>query len=97
MTVNHRKSAWLVVAASVLLSAVLTFAYVPMWEYDTIVPGPGVTRVNWLSDYVPELSGTLGDTRVFVLEGSEPGANILGLAGHHADEPGGWISGMVLV
>jgi len=68
-----------------------------MWKDDTIIPGLGVTQVKWLSDYVPELKGTLGDTRVFILEGKEPGANILVLSGHHSDEPGGWMSGMVLI
>lgn len=85
------------VGLSILISAALAFVYVPMWRDDVIVPGPGVTQVKWLSDYVPELKGTLGDTRVFILEGEEPGANILILSGHHADEPGGWMAGMLLV
>lgn len=97
MTVNYRLSGWLVVAASVLISVPLSFSYVSMWKDDTIIPGLGVTQVKWLSDYVPELKGTLGDTRVFILEGKEPGANILVLSGHHSDEPGGWMSGMVLI
>jgi predicted deacylase len=97
MSINHKKSAWLVLALCLLLCVVLSIIYIPMWKYDVIVPGPGVTQVKWLSDYVPQLKGTMGDTRVFILEGQEPGANILVLTGHHADEPGGWMSGMVLV
>jgi hypothetical protein len=94
---NLRLSAWLTLALSVLLSAALCLVYIPMWRYDAIVPGPGVTRVAWLSDYVPKLKGSMGDTRVFILEGEAPGANILVITGTHADEPGGWASGLVLV
>ena len=69
MTIDYRKSAWAIVGISVAISAALTFDYIRMWKDDTILPGPGVTQVKWLSDYVPELKGTLGDTRVFILDG----------------------------
>ncbi|MDR2301057.1 MAG: succinylglutamate desuccinylase [Deltaproteobacteria bacterium] len=97
MNANRKTSAYLILAACLVLTVILCVSYIPMWKYDLIVPGPGVTKVAWLSDYVPELKGSLADTRVFILEGQEPGANILVLSGHHADEPGGWMSGMVLV
>ncbi len=97
MAVNHKMTGWGVLALCVLISIILTCNYVKMWKDDIIVPGPGVTSVKWLSDYVPILKGTQGDTRVFILDSGVPGSNILVLTGHHADEPGGWMSGMVLV
>lgn len=94
---NYRRSAAIVLAVSVVVSLWLTWDYTRMWKDDIIIPGQGVKKVNWLSDYVPELRGTMGDTRVFILEGEKPGAHMLVLAGHHADEPGGWVSAMILV
>ncbi len=97
MSFDHRKSGWAVVALSALISVALGFIYVPMWKDDTILPGPGVTEVKWLSDYLPALKGTLGDTRVFIMRGREPGANFFVLTGDHSDEPAGWLTGLVLV
>lgn len=97
MSVNYKFTGWLMLALSALLSVAMTFAYIPMWKDDLILPGKGVTQVKWLSDYVPGLRGTLGDTRVFILEGREPGANILLLSGHHSDEPGGWMSSLIVI
>ena len=92
----HVRNGWIVIAASVLISILMTIVYIPMWKDDILLPGSGVTQVKWLSDYVPELKGTLGDSRVFILEGEKPGANILVIGGHHSDEPSGWMSGIIL-
>lgn len=97
MAINHKKTGWGVVAASVIISVLLTVIYVRMWKDDTIIPGPGVTEVKWLSDYVPELKGTLGDTRVYIMEGEKPGGTFLVLGGIHADEPAGWGAALILV
>lgn len=64
---------------------------------DVIVPGPGVTAQRMLSDYFPALKGTPGDTRVFILEGTEPGGTFLALGGSHADEIAGVLAGVLLV
>jgi hypothetical protein len=94
---NSRKSGWLTIAASVVISAVLTLCYVEMWRDDIIIPGPGVTKVKWLSDYHSDLRGTLGDTRVYVLEGREPGGTFLVLGGTHGDEAAGTSTALILV
>ncbi len=97
MSINHRKTGWAVIAVSLLFSVALTLNYIQMWKDDLIIPGPGVTEVKWLSDYEPSLKGTLGDTRVFIMEGKEPGATFLVLGGTHADEPAGWGAALILV
>ncbi|NLH79618.1 MAG: succinylglutamate desuccinylase [Phyllobacteriaceae bacterium] len=91
------KSARATVAIAFTVSGILTWGYVQMWRDDVIVPGPGVTAVKWLSDYHPDLKGTLGDTRVFVLEGKEPGGTFLVLGGTHCDETAGFAAALVLV
>jgi hypothetical protein len=59
--------------------------------------GPGVREVRHLSDYLPALKGTRGDTEVYVLTGKKPGGTVLILGGTHANEPAGHVSAVTLV
>jgi len=52
-------------------------------------PGYGVDDVCWLSDYLPALKGTPGDTPIYVLRGGNPGGTLLLLGGTHANEIAG--------
>ncbi len=94
---NSKLTAWASLAAAAVISGLLTLNYADMWRDDVIIPGPGVTKVKWLSEYNPDLRGTLGDTRVYVLEGKEPGGTFLVLSGTHGDEAAGWGTGLILV
>ena len=60
-------------------------------------PGPGVTATKKLSDYLPSLAKTPGDSDVFVLQGSEPGATVFVAGGTHANEIAGIMAATVLV
>jgi hypothetical protein len=62
-----------------------------------IKPGPGVTAVRRLSDKLPALRDTRGDTEVYVLAGSKPGGTALILGGTHSNEPSGHLTAVVLV
>lgn len=62
-----------------------------------IRPGVGVTRVGWLSEYHPPLRGTPGDTRVYILEGANPGATVFVAGGTHGNEIAGVMAATVLV
>ena len=62
-----------------------------------IRPGMGVTAVKQLSDYLPALAGTLGDTKVYFLEGKEPGATVFVAGGTHANEIAGIVAATILV
>jgi hypothetical protein len=50
-----------------------------------------------LSDYAKELKGTLADSPVFVLEGTEPGGKALLLANTHANEPEGLLAALIII
>jgi predicted deacylase len=65
-------------------------------EHD-IRPGPGVTRVARLQDYLPALVGTAGDTAVYFLQGAKPGGVALVVGGTHANEIAGIVAAIVLV
>lgn len=62
-----------------------------------IRPGPGVTMVKELSQYAPSLANTPGDTKVYILDGAEPGATIFVAGGTHGNEIAGIMGAIVLV
>jgi len=59
-------------------------------------PGRGVA-VKALSDYLPALARTPGDTAVYVLEGPEPGGTVFVAGGTHAGEISGSLTAIGLV
>lgn len=62
-----------------------------------IYPGTGVTEQFMLSEYLPNLAGTDGDTEVYVLDSGVPGASMLVLGGTHPNEPSGVVSAVALI
>jgi len=62
-----------------------------------IVAGSGVTKVVNLSDYSRGLKGTMGDTKVFFLEGKEEGGKMLILANTHSNEPAALLSALIIL
>lgn len=50
-----------------------------------------------LSDYLPTLAGTPGDTGVFVLKGAQPGGTVMVLGGTHGDEVAGVVAAILLL
>ncbi len=64
---------------------------------ETVVLGPGVTRVTMLSEYFDKIKGTAMDTKVFILEGEESGGGVLMFGGAHACEPSGVVAAVVAI
>jgi predicted deacylase len=92
-------SACLFVVATLSLPVLSTQVSVPAGApaVHDIRPGPGVTASKMLSAYAPGLEGTAGDTKVYVLEGREPGATVFVAGGTHGNEIAGIIAAVVLV
>ena len=63
----------------------------------SVVAGPGVSRVVQLSDFGPGLRGTMADTKVYFLEGAEPGGKAILLANTHANEPEGLLAALLII
>ncbi|MCL2093715.1 MAG: succinylglutamate desuccinylase [Treponema sp.] len=80
--------------AIVILSSIEFLAH---RQPEEIIPGPGVTEIRMLSEWLPSLRGTRGDTEVYILRGSRPGGSIIVLGGNHPNEPGGYLSAVLLV
>ncbi|HPW21208.1 MAG TPA: hypothetical protein PLE61_10380 [Vicinamibacterales bacterium] len=62
-----------------------------------IVAGPAVARVASLSEYGEGLARTMADTKVFFLQGAEPGGSALIMAGTHANEIDALLSALIFV
>ncbi len=62
-----------------------------------IVAGPAVTRVVDLSQYGERLKNTMADTKVFFLQGKEPGGTVLLMAGTHANEIDALLTALIVV
>lgn len=62
-----------------------------------IRPGYGVSEIRWLSDYLPALRDTPGDTPIYVMRGQEPGGAFLLLGGTHPNEIAGVMAAALFV
>ena len=62
-----------------------------------VVTGPGVTRVAHLSDFGPGLKGTMADTLVYFLDGTEPGGKAILMSNTHANEPEGLLAALLML
>lgn len=63
---------------------------------EDIVAGKGVTSTFQLSQYNPNLAGTVGDVTVYVLKGEKEGGSMLVLGGTHPNEPAGHMAAILL-
>ncbi len=85
----------------VLALIVLVFGGKELYDHrhymEPVVLGPGVTRVESLSDYHAPLKGTTNDAKVYVLEGEEEGGGVLIVGGAHPGEVAGTLAAIVMV
>ena len=63
---------------------------------EDIFPGDHVTEVMMLSEFNPNLEGTIGDTEIYVLKGEAEGGSLLVLGGTHPNEPAGHMAAILL-
>ena len=85
----------------IFLSLVITFIagkeFLKTRELEPIVKSDGVTSMQKLSDYLPALKGTRGDSDIYILQGKEPGGSVLILGGTHPNEPAAFLTTVLLV
>jgi hypothetical protein len=87
----------LILAGSLALVAVVSPGYWAGERDEPIRIGPGVTAEHKLSNWFPGISGTHGDTVVYVLDSGKPGASALILGGTHGNEPAGYLAATLVV
>ena len=85
----------------IFLSLVIAFIagkeFLKTRELEPIVKGDGVTSMQKLSDYLPVLKGTRGDSDIYILQGKELGGSVLILGGTHPNEPAAFLTTVLLV
>ncbi len=89
---------WILLALSLLICALTARDFLLQHRPDAIVAGPGVTEQRRLSEWMPELEGTRGDTEVYLLAGADTtGGDVLVLGGTHPNEPAAFLAAVLLV
>lgn len=71
--------------------------FASQFNKDVIVKGAGVTSMGLLSDYLPNLKNTFGDSDIYYMEGKEPGGTLLILGGIHPNEPAGVLASILFI
>lgn len=94
---GNKKTGIAMIFLSLAISFVAGKEFLKMREPEPIVTGEGVTSIQRLSDYLPDLKGTRGDSEVYVFQGKEPGGSVLVLGGTHGNEPSGYMSAILMV
>jgi hypothetical protein len=64
---------------------------------EPVVLSSGVSDVKHLSDYFPDIKGTINDSSVYVLEGKKEGGTFLLLGGTHPEEPAARLAAWIFV
>lgn len=93
---NYKTAAVILTAVAVILAMVAP-SFKEMYLPELVKNGPGVTKVNRLSDYFAGLRGSPGDTDVYILDSGNPGGTVLVLGGTHPNEPSGYLSAVLLL
>ncbi len=61
-----------------------------------VYPSAALTEKKRLSDYLPSLKGTRGDSEILIYQGQESGAAMLVLGGTHPNEPASNVTAVLL-
>lgn len=93
---THISAIAILLVAGVIGSIAGMSFYTKRHFQEDIVAGPNVTEVMKLSEFNPNLEGTIGDTDIYVLQGEEEGGSVLLLGGTHPNEPAGHMAAIVL-
>ena len=90
-----RKAIFIALGLILMVSSGVSF-YKSRHLKEPVVLGPGVTQVKKLSHYFSGIKGTINDSNIYILEGSEPGGTILILGATHPEEPAGRLVNWIL-
>ncbi len=96
MKKNHKIAVGLLAFAAII-SVMSGMEFTDQWKSDLIIPGPGVTKTAFLSDYFPKLKGEYSDTTIYFLESDNPGGTIFVLGGTHPNEPSSMLTAVLLI
>ena len=96
MKVN-KKTGIIMIFLSLVIAFIAGKEFLKTRELEPSVKGDGVTSMQKLSDYLPTLKGTRGDSDIYILQGKESGGSVLILGGTHPNEPAAFLTTVLLV
>ena len=83
---------------ALVLAAIAGVSFYDQRHYkETVVVSDALTEVRWLSDYVPMLKDTYGDTPIFIFDSGVEGGSVLYCGGTHPYEPATSLSAFILM
>lgn len=94
---GNKKTGIIILFLSLIISVLAGKEFLKMREEESIVVGEGVTSIQKLSDYLPALKGTSGDSDIYIFQGQEDGGKVLVLGGTHPNEPSSLISAVLMI
>lgn len=94
---GNKKTGIVVLFLSLVIAALAGREFFKMREVEAIIAGEGVTEIQRLSDYLPSLKGTVGDSEIYVFKGEEDGGSTLILGGTHPNEPASLVSAVMFI
>mgnify|MGYP005841458205 FL=1 len=94
---RHHATALAVSVLALAAAAAASVRFLDHRKPETIVRGSGVTEIRMLSDWLPDLAGSPGDTEVYVFRGTAPGSSMLVLGGTHPNEPSAFLTAVLLI
>jgi hypothetical protein len=97
MMQRHHITGGLFLLVACALCVIVALEFLQMRRPELIVPNARLSKRASLSDYLPSLRGSNGDTEIYFFEGDSPGGTVLVLGGTHPNEPAGFVTAVVLV
>ena len=94
---GNKTTGIIMIFLSLVIASIAGKEFLKTRELEPIVKGDGVTSMQKLSDYLPALKGTRGDSDIYILQGKEPGGSVLVLGGTHPNEPAAFLTTVLLV
>ncbi|MEN8194556.1 MAG: succinylglutamate desuccinylase/aspartoacylase family protein [Bacteroidota bacterium] len=86
---------------SILIAVIIIFIsakeFLNQHEALPLYPSEGLTKIEKLSKYNPNLEGSNGDTDIYIFEGERSGGKTLILGGTHPNEPAGFLAAYVIL
>ncbi|MDR1509000.1 MAG: succinylglutamate desuccinylase [Synergistaceae bacterium] len=94
---KHHITGVLALLAAVAISAYANDIFMLERELEPLYPSQYLSEVKMLSDYLPTLKDTPGDTEIYIYRGEKTGGSCLVLGATHANEIGGYMGAVVLM
>lgn len=93
----NKKTGILILFLSLIIAFLAGKEFLNQRKLEPIVRGEGVTEIQKLSDYLPALKGTRGDSDIYIFRGEEEGGSALILGGTHPNEPSSLMSAVIMI